>query len=79
MTRILPVIFLFFVSFLACAQTGQESANAPVTIPETVDVVPVIIFAIIFFGLIAGYFWWMWWSEKKRNKKQDEPHQKPRD
>ena len=44
---------------------AQDAKDAP--IPET-NVIGIIIFAVLFFGLIFGYFGYMWWSEKHKKK-----------
>ncbi|HXF67891.1 MAG TPA: hypothetical protein VNK67_14490 [Burkholderiales bacterium] len=47
----------------AVNEAGEEAASAPV---ETVSVVWVVVFLVIFFGSIAAFFAYLWYSEKKR-------------
>lgn len=74
MTTFLSGIFLSFMSFLAYAQDNGGPANAPV---ETVGMVWVVLFLVIFFGTIVGFFWFMWWNEKKRQQQAGELEKKP--
>ena len=45
---------------------AQEAKDAPP--PETTNMIGIIIFAVIFFGLIIGYFVYMWWGHRKDKK-----------
>jgi len=68
MNKFLSAISLFLMSCCAFAATKEmEGASAPV---ETVDMIYVVIFVIIFVGLIAGFFVYLWWGD--RNKKPDQ-------
>jgi hypothetical protein len=52
---------------LFAAAEESVAASAPA---ETVSVVYVIIFGILFVGMIVGFFVYMWWNES---------HKKPED
>lgn len=52
---------------LFAAAEESAAASAPV---ETVSVVYVIIFGIVFVGMIVGFFAYMWWNES-RGKAED--------
>lgn len=75
MTTFLSGIFLFLVSLLAQAQDNGGLASAP---SETVSMVWVVLFLVIFIGTIVGFFVFLWWNEKKRGREagqhQKEPH-----
>lgn len=55
-------LFLMMPAVLAAAQ--EEAVHAP---SETVSIVYVVIFAILFFGMIGGFFVYLWWNEKHKN------------
>ncbi len=58
------VFFLMSLPVLAVTQE-MEKANAPA---DTVDMVYVVIFGIIFVGSIVGFFIYLFMSDKKENK-----------
>ena len=68
MNRLLSVAVLFLLSLSVFAATEESAAaTAPV---ETVSMVYVVLFGVIFVGLIVGFFAYMMWGGK------DEPEQK---
>ena len=63
MPKFLSAVTLFLMSGPLLAATKEmEAANAPA---ETVDVIWVIVFGVIFIGSIVGFFWYLWWNERK--------------
>jgi len=68
MYRILSSAMLFLLSCPAFAAIREDVAqSAPA---ETVSMVYVVIFGVLFFGMIAGFFIYLWWGES--HKKPDE-------
>ena len=64
MHRFLSSTLLFLLSCPAVAAVGDEGvASAP---GETVSIVYVIIFGVIFVAMIAGFFVYLWWNEQKK-------------
>ena len=57
------VLFLMPAWALAAAKEMESAADAPA---ETVSMVYVVIFGIIFVGMIVGFFVYLWWLEKKK-------------
>jgi len=57
------VFFLMSLPVLAATQE-MDKANAPA---ETVDMVYVVIFGIIFIGMIVGFFVYLYMSDKEPN------------
>lgn len=54
---------------VACSAYAQDEAvGGPPS--ETVSMVWVVVFGVIFIGMIVGFLAYMWWNE--RNKKGDE-------
>lgn len=68
-TRWVSLIGLCLGSLVAHAQ--EEGARVPPS--ETVSVAFVVIFGILFVGMIAGFFWYLWMNERKRKPGADEP------
>ena len=66
MPKFLLHIFPLLMLGSAYAQTPQD-APAP-----TVGMTAVIIFVVIFVGLIVGFFWYYWWTEKKRKQEKEQ-------
>jgi hypothetical protein len=62
MNKLLATLFVFLMQLpiLAAAQE-REVANAPV---ETVSMTYVIIFGVIFVGMIAGFFVYLFMNDK---------------
>ncbi len=68
MQKLLSTVVFFLTSFPVLAATeGMSKADAP---SATVDMVYVVIFGIIFIGMIVGFFAYLWWSDK--DKKPDQ-------
>jgi ammonia channel protein AmtB len=68
MIRIIPSAILYLLSLPVFAAAEETTAaSAPV---ETVSMVYVVIFGIVFIGMIAGFFAYMVWGGK------DEPGEK---
>ena len=63
MSKFLSAVTLFLMSSPLFAAAKEMDPNAP---SETVSVVWVIIFGVIFIGSIVGFFIYLWHSEKKR-------------
>jgi len=63
MDKLITAVSLYLASGVALAANLDEAANVPA---ETVSTVYVVLFAILFFGMIIGFFGWMWWNEKHR-------------
>jgi hypothetical protein len=68
MKKILSAITLFLMSCWAFAATKEmEGASAPV---DTVDMIYVVIFIVVFVGSIIGFFIYLWMNEKKQKPDQ---------
>ena len=68
MSEFLSAITLFLMSSpLFAAAKEMEAPSAPV---ETVGVVWVIVFVVLFVGSIVGFFAYLWHSEKTRKPKE---------
>ena len=62
MSKLLSAVALFLISSpLFAAMKEMDAANAPA---ETVDVVWVIVFGVIFIGSIVGFFIYLWHTDK---------------
>lgn len=64
-----PSAFTLFLtsSSLFAAVKEMEAATAPA---ETVDMIWVILFGVIFIGLIVGFFIYLWHTEKNRKPEE---------
>ena len=60
-TAILAMMYSW--AFAASKEIESGTAAAPV---EQVDDVYVILFALVFFGLIVFFFAYLWWGGKKK-------------
>jgi hypothetical protein len=67
MCKVLSAVTLFLMSSPLFAAAKEMDPNAP---SETVSVVWVIIFGVIFIGSIVGFFWYLWWNERKQKPKE---------
>lgn len=65
MIRLLSGIFLCFMSLLAHAL--EETVKIPAT---NTDPTAMIVFVVVFIGVIAGFIFYLWRNEQKR-KQQD--------
>ena len=64
MSKLLSAITLFLLSSPLLAATKEmDAANAPA---ETVDMVWVVVFIILFIGSIVGFFVYLWWTDKDK-------------
>lgn len=66
MHKLLSTVVLFLMScpaLLAATNEIESGANAPV---ETVDMIYVVLFGVIFIGMIVGFFVYLWWTDKKQ-------------
>jgi hypothetical protein len=63
MDKLIAAVSLLLSSGLALAANLADAANAPV---DTVSPIYVVLFLILFFGMIAGYLVWVWRSDKNR-------------
>ncbi len=63
MSRYLSALFSCLV---ACAAYAQEEAGSSIPPAEPVAIVWVIIFGILFMGMIVGFFVYLWWKERHR-------------
>ena len=59
---LIPFTF-WLLSSAAFAATKEIEQGAPV---ETVDMIYVILFGVVFIGMIVGFFVWMWISDGKK-------------
>ena len=66
MRKLISAVPLLLMSCWALAANLEEAAGAPPT--EMVSVWYVVLFCLLFFGMIVGFFAYLWWNEK--NKKQ---------
>jgi len=63
MRKLLSAVALFLLPAWALAAVNEAVANAPA---DQVDTIYVVIFGVLFFGLIILFFVWMWWDSKKK-------------
>jgi len=68
MSKFLSAVTLFLISGPLLAVTKEMDPNAP---SETVSVVWVIVFGIIFIGCIIGFFIYLWHNEKSSGKPKE--------
>jgi len=69
MKKLLSAVTLFLMSSWAYA--AMSAAEEVISVPsEPVDMVYVVLFLILFFGLIAGFFVYMWMKERKKPRDQ---------
>jgi len=62
MYKILSSIPMFLLSALAYAAKELDAPSAPV---ETVGTLYIVIFGILFIGMIVGFFVYLWMSDDK--------------
>ena len=67
MRKLLSALPFYLMSCWALAASMDEAANAPP--PEGVNMIYVVLFLVLFFGMIVGFFIYMWWLDK--HKKPD--------
>jgi hypothetical protein len=56
------------MTFLALAANMEETANAPPV--ETVPLMYVVLFVVLFLGLVIGFFAYLYWNEKRKTPDQ---------
>ena len=54
---------LLMMPVLALAAAPEEAVHAP---SEPVSMVYVVLFGVVFVGMIAGFFIYLWWNEKHK-------------
>jgi hypothetical protein len=67
MSKFLSAVMLFLMSSPLFAALKEMDPNAP---SETVSVVWVIVFGVIFIGSIVGFFVYLWLTDKSGNPKE---------
>ena len=67
MYKFLLPIFMFLLSNTAHAAKELDPASAPV---DTVSRVYVVIFGILFVGMIVGFFIYLWMSDSKKKAEE---------
>ena len=65
MKNFLSSIFLFLISSPLLAALREEPANAPV---ETVSMVYIVVFGLLFVGMIIGFFIYLWMNDKSESQ-----------
>jgi hypothetical protein len=65
MYKILSLIPMFLLSIAAYAAKEPDAPSAPV---ETVGTIYIVIFGILFIGMIVGFFVYLWMSDDKEPK-----------
>ena len=63
----LPAVPLFLMASQVLAAAGEDAANAPPQ--EPVSMIWVVLFLVVFFGMIVGFLAYMWWADKQRKAK----------
>ena len=63
MYRILSSIPVLLLSSVVHAAKELDAASAPV---ETVGTIYIVIFGILFIGMIVGFFVYLWMSDNKK-------------
>lgn len=53
--------------FLVACSTYAQNEGASIPPADTVAVVWVVVFGVIFVGMIVGFFVYLWWKERNRN------------
>jgi protein-S-isoprenylcysteine O-methyltransferase Ste14 len=64
MLKLLSAVTLFLMSSSLFAAAKEMGAEIPPS--ETVDMVWVIVFGVVFVGMIIGFFIYLWHTEKSR-------------
>lgn len=67
MSKFLSAVTLFLMSSPLFAAMKEMDPNAPA---ETVDMIWVIVFGVIFIGSIVGFFIYLWHNEKNRKPEE---------
>lgn len=64
MSNLLSAVMLFLMSSPLFAAAREMEAGTPPS--ETVDLIWVIVFGVIFIGMIVAFFVYLWHTEKNR-------------
>jgi len=67
MSKFLSAVTLFLMSSPLFAALKEMDPNAPA---ETVDMIWVIVFGVIFIGAIVAFFIYLWYNDKNRKPEQ---------
>jgi len=67
MSKFLSAVTLFLMSSPLFAALKEMDPNAPA---ETVDMIWVIVFGVIFIGSIVAFFIYLWYNDKNRKPEQ---------
>ena len=67
MSKFLSAVTLFLMSSPLFAALKEMDPNAPA---ETVDMIWVIVFGVIFIGAIVAFFIYLWYKDKNRKPEQ---------
>ena len=68
MSKFVSAVALFLMSSpLFAAAKEMEAATAPA---ETVDIMWVIVFGVVFIGSVIGFFIYLWIHEKNRKQER---------
>jgi hypothetical protein len=62
----------FLLHIFPLLMLGSAYAEAPQDAPPSVGATGVIIFLVIFVGLIVGFFWYYLRTEKKRQREMEQ-------
>lgn len=63
MTRFIAGLYPLLVVFSAYAADVKDEP-----IPETMNVIGITVFFVLFIGMCVGFFAWMWWKNKQDNE-----------
>ena len=61
MRKLLPFTLTSLLAATSALAQERAADSAP---PETVPLIYVALFALVFFGMIGGFFAYMWWRER---------------
>lgn len=63
------MLFLLSPPALAAVKDVEGAAESPP--PETVDIIWVILFMVVFVGMIVGFFVYLWYRERQRKAAEE--------
>jgi hypothetical protein len=63
MHKLFSTVVLFLLPCWVLGAVNESVANAPA---EQVDMIYVVLFGVLFVGLIVGFIVWMWWANKSK-------------
>lgn len=69
MQKLSTAVVLFLISVMAHGAVDSETASAPV---QTVDLIYVVLFIVLFFASIIWFFWYLWWNDRKQKARDTE-------